>query len=332
MYYVFTAIFHITLEDLGQQTGYRLALLITAHIALTVILYLLSIKKARHHPQDIIPLLLFVVINIAVIGIIDSLYLLRERYGLTTNAFTLPSALTVLISLVSIVLYEIMSNHIINELKYKQEAETIANRERNLEMVQVYHKSIDHVMHDFKSHLQAAYDLIYSGKIEESTRYLKEIELNTPLRYITGHDLIDYIINMKAARMRENNISFELEAGPLQEVPIPEYDLLTILINLLDNAMEAVERSGLAQDERKIALSVARVRNMLLIDCVNPARPAHIKRRGKRFVSAKQGAHHGYGIENVRQIVEEAGGHSVFQFEEGRFIVQIALPYPLKKK
>ena len=102
-----------------------------------------------------------------------------------------------------------------------------------------------------------------------------------------------------------------------------EYDFFTILSNLLDNAIEAAEhcKSG----EGYIILKLYSLNNVFKIALKNNYAIEPCK-SGKRFVSIKTNTDiHGWGIENVKEIVNKYEGVLDIKFGNKIFLVEIIL-------
>ena len=99
-----------------------------------------------------------------------------------------------------------------------------------------------------------------------------------------------------------------------------------LLGNLLDNAIEGVMRVPASETNRSIRLSISKIWEMYFISCSNSADIHTIKKNGDTFVSSKpQPEDHGFGTENMKQIVETAGGTIEFIVEANRFTVEIMI-------
>lgn len=98
---------------------------------------------------------------------------------------------------------------------------------------------------------------------------------------------------------------------------------MVILGNLLDNAIEAVVECETS--ERKVELSVKNVNHMFVLKIGNTCmeRP---ESTGKRWKTSKDDPiHHGWGIVNVKQIVERAGGELNYRREKDWFEISILI-------
>lgn len=99
-----------------------------------------------------------------------------------------------------------------------------------------------------------------------------------------------------------------------------------LLGNLLDNAIEGVMRLPASAPSRNIRLAFSKVWDMLFITCENDADISKIRRQGETFLSTKdQPVLHGFGTENMKQIVRKAGGTIEFETVHNQFTVQIML-------
>ena len=128
------------------------------------------------------------------------------------------------------------------------------------------------------------------------------------------------------SHMRELDIHFVYTPYPLNKLPVDETIFCAIIGNLVDNAIEAVQRID-DNREKEIQFAIAQSRGMLRITCKNPTEEALVRRRGREFLSTKRRNAPGYGISSVRKSVEAAGGYCSFQVERGAFIADIVLPF-----
>ena len=137
---------------------------------------------------------------------------------------------------------------------------------------------------------------------------------------------VDAILKAKYAVMDNVEITFDFVEYPLEPLPIPEQEFCMLLGNLLDNAIEGVMRLPASAPSRHIRLAFSKVWDMLFITCENDADISKIRRQGETFISTKdQPALHGFGTENMKQIVSKAGGTIEFETTNNQFTVQIML-------
>ena len=92
---------------------------------------------------------------------------------------------------------------------------------------------------------------------------------------------------------------------------------------LLDNALEACEQ--IKEGERWIHIKMKKKNQLLYIEIVNAAKNTGIQ-TDENFVSKKKdGVLHGYGMKNIRDIVEQYNGMFQCKSQEDRFEVVITI-------
>ena len=197
---------------------------------------------------------------------------------------------------------------------------------QRLDELHSLYTSLHGLRHDLKNHLQVASALIRQGQAQKGSEYLDAIEKDIFSVFSTGCLPLDSELTLKELDMRQKHIRFEHQLCALEAPPISDYELCSIVGNLLDNAIEAHSRYT-AAGEYTIVLNIRRVRDMLYIECVNPADPHTLRTSGNRFLSSKAEEGHGLGISSIEAIVSRAQGRASFRCAQGKFSVLLALPY-----
>lgn len=152
--------------------------------------------------------------------------------------------------------------------------------------------------------------------LEQQLGELEQIEQ----RVWTGQAEIDFMVNHEHQKMEQKEIKFKLETE-IYEVPIECTDFMVILGNLLDNAIEATEKCD--SENRLICLSMKSVSNMFILEVKNSYRTEPVKRGIKLLTTKHQNGRHGWGLENVRLLVEKYNGDIQIEYEYGIFRVNI---------
>lgn len=157
------------------------------------------------------------------------------------------------------------------------------------------------------------------GAYESIQRYLQKI-MQTEKKVWSGFPFLDFMLNYKKMEMDRKNINFMLDIE-LQHISIPEEELIIIIGNLLDNAVEAAGKCE--KSRRYVKLKIHNLNDMLLL-CIENSSSQMPKLKNDTFVSNKKyTGMHGWGIESVRRIVEIYNGEIQFQYTEKHFQVQI---------
>lgn len=165
------------------------------------------------------------------------------------------------------------------------------------------------IKHDMKNHMYAIKNMAKNNMSKDIITYTNDIlgKIEGEKVYInTGNYLIDGILNVKFEEMKNQGIDFKYNVKIPEGIKLPEFEVITILGNLLDNAIEGVK---LIKDNRYIEVFISYKDSNLLIKIVNTFDGLVIK-DNKGFISRKgEKAYHGIGLENVREQVEKSNGY-----------------------
>ena len=186
-------------------------------------------------------------------------------------------------------------------------------------------------LHDFNHHLAAIRSLCRNGKEEEIGGYVDSL-LSTTYKEIalchSGNDIVDAIINCKAAEAHDAHISFYWQADFSVPVPIDPVDLCAILANQIDNAFDACK---LIEDESKRKVEVhiwQKTDNMAFFQVINPVAANPFDENGELPSSKKDGVQpHGLGLQNIRETAEKYSGTLRNTYQNGQFISTVFLCY-----
>lgn len=214
---------------------------------------------------------------------------------------------------------------------YICDAMQTAYHAQELEMQRNYYKDrirdeerVRSVYHDMKNHLLLLQmQTANSQELQDSIQELKDQIQEYENYHHTGNEFLDIIIRDKAKTAQEKKIDFSavvsFEAGSF----IEPLDISTIFGNALDNAIEASER--LSEDRRLITVRANRVRDMLVIIVENTTLAVFPELKG---TTKKDTFAHGFGLLNIKNVVEKYDGQCSTKLEDGMFILKIILPIP----
>ena len=227
-----------------------------------------------------------------------------------------------------------------SESRYKEELKKIDRmlsdaRSAHYEAVKKSNVETRRTRHDMKNHLIAIRELAQQSRKEELLAYIdsitEQIEAAAP-PYRSGNDIADVIIADKHAKAEKRGLELTV-SGDLAGLDIESADLVTILSNLLDNAIEAVSRlydRNLPPEDKRISLEFRKNSNFVLILEKNRS----ITKLGTgKIISEKNSPDHGFGIGNIRRAVKKYGGEFNISCseEDGLFLVEAEVMLPLKE-
>lgn len=148
----------------------------------------------------------------------------------------------------------------------------------------------------------------------------------TFLHVNSGNRLVDDIVNLELSRATAAGVDVDSRIAVPPELPYEEIDLASLLMNLLDNAIEAC--GGVPAGQKCVRLGILADQGSLIVSVSNPAAKAPV-REGRRLRTTKgDESLHGYGTGIVRKIAEKYDGVADFTFADGVFTAKVMLALP----
>ncbi|MCL2217025.1 MAG: GHKL domain-containing protein [Defluviitaleaceae bacterium] len=190
-------------------------------------------------------------------------------------------------------------------------------------------ENIKTIRHDMKFHLATARDFNISGKADEATDYLNSLLGDIEKKEIysnTNNTAFDSIINFKLNDVKQENIKLDIRLLIPPALNIEVADIVTILGNLLDNAIDAVKKV----EDKQIKLDIEYSNESLFIQVENTfdGEVKYAKEKNgtaEAITTRKSGNNHGYGLKNILKSVEKYNGHIEVIHEENIFSVGVLL-------
>ena len=214
--------------------------------------------------------------------------------------------------------YEIHSKQMLID-----QAEHVNQMYRTLSEEREIHKARSH---DYMNHLNTLLALAEGNDRDSEIDYLKDQigEESERVDIIdTGDAVINAVLNIKYREAKRKGIVMPLMIDDLSDLKISESDIVTILSNILDNAIEAADQC----DTKKIVLQISKEDEgkTLHIDSSNTYVGDIAVDKG-RYTTKKDKENHGYGLSNIRYAVEKNKGECIIDAKDGIFRIVITIP------
>lgn len=148
----------------------------------------------------------------------------------------------------------------------------------------------------------------------------------TFLHVNSGNRLVDDIVNLELSRATAAGVDVDSRIAVPPELPYEEIDLASLLMNLLDNAIEACD--GVPAGQKCVRLGILADQGSLIVSVSNPAVKAPVQEGGRLRTTKGDTSLHGYGTGIVRKIAEKYDGVADFTFAEGVFTAKVMLALP----
>lgn len=184
---------------------------------------------------------------------------------------------------------------------------------------------INRKCHDMRHQIAAVRAMAGS---EAQERYLREAEESVGIYdaiFQTGNEVLDTVLTEKSLYCGANGIRLGCVADGKQLAFMDPVDIYAILGNALDNAIESVQ--GLSGPERRmIDVLICREKMFTVLQVVNPMEGTLSFRGGLPLSTKPRDGCHGFGLKSIRHSVEQYGGFTTVNTENGYFCLKILIP------
>jgi len=181
--------------------------------------------------------------------------------------------------------------------------------------------------HEYKNQIICIESLLGKKKYPELEEYVKEIygHLDKELDAInTNNVIVNAILNTKYQEADAKGIVFVFRVNDLSQIRLKDEDVVTILSNLLNNAIEACEK---CDDKRIIKLKFVNEDDMVIIAVKNtfnhPVCYENGEIKSSKIIRAEE---HGIGIKNIIKVIEKYNGSYIIEDSKNEFYFSIIIP------
>ena len=273
-----------------------------------IFLYIPFAIRSRSR-EPVVPETFTVAESFLIILIFNSICLSVFRFSSSVYSSLCFAALTVFSLIVEVFTPYVSAGRYKAEIKRIDEKINAAQNAQ-YEAVMKSNFELRRVRHDMKNHLLAIKSMAEKAADLELISYVDSILgdiASAEVPYRTGNDIADAIIADKKAKARKRGLELSV-SGDMAGVKIETADVVTILSNLLDNAIEALCRlygAELSPSDKTITLEFKKNSNFLYIVEKNISEDKIDK---GLIRSSKDSPDHGFGIFNIRKTVKKYGG------------------------
>lgn len=209
-------------------------------------------------------------------------------------------------------------------LLLQQEQDKILTDINYYEILEKQNDNLRAYAHDAKNHLATIKNLNDNPEIE--TYISKMIERLAEYGKVchSGNHSLDVVMDKYVTESELNNIAFEFDIKNNNLSQVEPYDLVAILGNLLDNALEAAEQS----QDKMVSIETDFRNNFSVIIVSNSCDKNPQLSNSELPVTTKNNKRlHGFGLKSVRKTIKKYNGDIAFEYvsKEKVFIVTIML-------
>ena len=259
-----------------------------------------------------------------------NLFAIAIRVDATGNAINFSFTL---INTISILLVFYL-HHSISEVSENKAKSILHEKESEYYLVQcqLMQESVEQIKtirHDMKMHLAAAMNYTANDRAKEATDYLRGLLGDIGESEVvsnSGNIAFDSIINFKLNKAKSENIKLDTTLLIPTTTNIEVSDIVTILGNLLDNALEAVAKV----EDKLIRLTVQSSKGNLVIKADNTF-DGVVKYKNRKdeaeiiIATRKDAGDHGHGLKSIRRSVEKYNGTVDITHDDNIFSVTVII-------
>lgn len=202
---------------------------------------------------------------------------------------------------------------------------------RQSEMYQAISENFDRQKkrtHEYKNQIDCMEQLLNRKQYAKLEDYVKVVhsKLDKELDAIdTNNIIVNAILNTKYQEADRNGIVVVLRVNDLSDMWIKDEDIVTILSNLLDNAIEACKKCD--NGKRILKLKFVNEDGMIKIGVKNTFSNPIVYENGEiKSTKLVQTEEHGVGIKNIIEVIEKYGGSYIIKDDNYEFYFSIIIP------
>ena len=330
--YLISRWFSLSSESLGQQ--YEIGLALVYLLAKVILFFVVLIirkqfgKKSMEMMLDTewLRFLFFPVFTIVAISAMLSVF----GYVQTVEQANLLFVIAFGMIGMNIVVFYLINDVVKREAQMHENKVFQIQAKNQLEMYRSISENFDNLKrrtHEFKNQISCIESLLDKKQYSKLEEYVKKIYgslNNEPDAINTNNVIVNAILNTKYQESNAKGIVFVLRVNDLSELKIIDEDVVTILANLLNNAIEACETCG---DKKVIKFKFVKENDMIIIAVKNTFNYDIVYENGEiKSTKISSEDEHGVGIKNVIKIIEKYGGSYVIEDKNKEFYFSIIIP------
>ena len=214
------------------------------------------------------------------------------------------------------------------------------DKEREL---QIYECKLNHIqalekkneehnkfIHDINHYFLAIGHLAGKGDCENILSILNDLNVKISSQnaiVYTGHPVMNAILGEKVSLAKSNKVSMDIYVEPnILFDNLADGDIIIMLDNLLDNALEAVSKLKEESPYIKVRIYRENQGRICIIKIENPFRTPVQYNKAGRILTNKREETHGYGLKSVNAAAKRYGGFLQCSHEDNIFTSVLILP------
>lgn len=296
-----------------------------------IILSRISTKKNNSVTADMsdrewIQFLIFPIFTICAVMLMTSSVIKSYHSDVIAIYYIIAIGLIVL----NLVVFHLISEILENSRNMK-EAEAL--RQQSIGQLELYNSMRENYniqrqrTHEYKNQIVCMDMLMKKKDYSKLEDYIGNISdgLDAQLDMVdTNNDVVNAIFNAKYYEAIKNDVLVVLKINDLSDIKISDNDIVTILSNLLDNAIEAAKQCDIGKRIVKIKMLYEDAVLSIAVSNSYKAEPV-LTEDGYIRTTKKDREEHGWGMRNVVATLEKYNAEYIIDYKNGEFVFSIIM-------
>ena len=239
------------------------------------------------------------------------------------------------IIVIGLIVLNLVVFHLISEIlensRNMKEAEAL--RQQSIGQLELYNSMRENYniqrqrTHEYKNQIVCMDMLMKKKDYSKLEDYIGNISdgLDAQLDMVdTNNDVVNAIFNAKYYEAIKNDVLVVLKINDLSDIKISDNDIVTILSNLLDNAIEAAKQCDIGKRIVKIKMLYEDAVLSIAVSNSYKAEPV-LTEDGYIRTTKKDREEHGWGMRNVVATLEKYNAEYIIDYKNGEFVFSIII-------
>lgn len=236
---------------------------------------------------------------------------------------------------IGLIVLNLVVFHLISEIlehsRKMKEAQIL--RQQSIGQVELYNSMRENYniqrqrTHEYKNQIVCMDMLMKKKDYSKLEDYIGNISdgLDAQLDMVdTNNDVVNAILNAKYYEAIKNDVLFVLKINDLSDIKVSDEDIVTILSNLLDNAIEAAKQCDVGK--RTVKIKLLSEDDVLTIAVSNTYKTEPmLTEDGYIRTTKNNNEEHGWGIRNIVATLEKYDAEYIIDYKNGEFVFSIMM-------
>ena len=212
-------------------------------------------------------------------------------------------------------------------LRQRTESQKLLLELETVRMSENHLRELREIRHDLKNRYAYTLAMLQAGETGKLKEYFEELsgELSAVLGsyFDCGNSEVNAIVNMERCKAASVGVEIKTDIVIPGQLPFAEADLVGIMTNVIDNAVEECAR--IERDEKTVCVRMNTVSDSTYLCVTNPTDKADRVVSGGMATCKEDKKLHGLGMNIVSKLAAKYGGYFRCKIENGMFSAEVLL-------